>query len=591
MTENPAETSPPGNWHSPVRGDAGLALSQGKPSSAVSPIAFRERESPGESAVSEFDEGLSVRFEELQLYIDWQPADQALLRRMHPLLQLDFPAIVEDFYQEISRHQQTRLVLGDNPEVPDILRRTLRSWLDELFTGGHDREYVRARWRVGRRHVEIGLPQVFTSAALARLRQRLVESIDRRCVSAERGDLHRALHRVIDLDHMIIQEAYRHEWVRRQAELERRQLQIEERKTRQALAAVLKAAPCLIVLVDSSGIILEFSPSAETLTGYQASEVVGRDWFEVFIPEPQAASRVRQELARALTDPLSTGYMNPIWIRDGSERLFIWNTCPLMSETGETLLLALGQDITPLRDAQQRALQTERLAAIGEMITGLAHESRNALQRSQACLEMLAMEVQDRPAALDLVARIQNAQDALHALYEEVRDYAAPIRLRTDLVNLRRLVEDTWENLAVERQRHPASLRIGAVEGIPRCRVDPLALERVFRNVLENSLTCGASPVRIEVELTTATLDDRPAYRVTFSDNGPGMSAETRARVFEPFYTTKTKGTGLGMAISRRLVEAHGGLIEVGDSSGPGAKIVITLPVDRQPGELPCTQV
>jgi signal transduction histidine kinase len=86
--------------------------------------------------------------------------------------------------------------------------------------------------------------------------------------------------------------------------------------------------------------------------------------------------------------------------------------------------------------------------------------------------------------------------------------------------------------------------------------------------------------VRIEVELTSATFHDRPAYRMIFSDNGPGMSAETRSRVFEPFYTTKTKGTGLGMAISRRLVEAHGGRIEVGESSAPGTKIVITLPVE-----------
>jgi signal transduction histidine kinase len=225
------------------------------------------------------------------------------------------------------------------------------------------------------------------------------------------------------------------------------------------------------------------------------------------------------------------------------------------------------------------------------MITGLAHETRNALQRSQACLEMLGIEVRDQPAAMDLVARIQNAQDALHALYEEVRDYAAPIRLKTASVNLRRLVEDTWEHLAVERQKHPATLRIGAFEGIPRCQADALALERVFRNVLENSLTCGAVPVRIDVELSIATLHDRPAYRVTFQDNGPGLSAETRARVFEPFYTTKTKGTGLGMAISRRLVEAHGGRIEVGESSGPGAEIVITLPVAKPPGEMSCSQV
>jgi PAS domain S-box-containing protein len=534
---------------------------------------------------------LESLFQELQRYVGWQPSDQAALRRVHPVLQGDFPAIVEDFYEEISRHQTTRKVLGDSPLRPEILRRALRNWLDELFTAGHDVAHVRARWRVGRRHVEIGLPQAYTSAALSRLRLKLAESIDRRCDPTETAELHRALHRVIDLDHLIIQEAYRQESVNRQAELERQHRQVEEQKTRQALEAVLRAAPCLIVIVDSAGVILEFSPFAETLTGYAATEVVGRDWFEVFIPEPTAASRVRQELARALATPFSTGYTNPIRVRDGSERLFVWNTCSMMNEQGESVVLAVGQDITPLREAQQRALQTERLAAIGEMITGLAHESRNALQRSQACLEMLGIEVRDQPAAMDLVARIQNAQDALHALYEEVRDYAAPIRLKTASVNLRRLVEDTWEHLAVERQKHPATLRIGAFEGIPRCQADALALERVFRNVLENSLTCGAVPVRIDVELSIATLHDRPAYRVTFQDNGPGLSAETRARVFEPFYTTKTKGTGLGMAISRRLVEAHGGRIEVGESSGPGAEIVITLPVAKPPGEMSCSQV
>lgn len=540
------------------------------------------------ASTQDFDRELDLLFGELQRYVGWHPSDQAALRRVHPLLRTDFPEIVEDFYQEISRHQAPRQVLGDSPQRLEILRRTLLTWLDDLFLGQHDETFLRARWRVGRRHVEIGLPQVYTSAALSRLRQRLVESIDRHCEPAETVTLRQALHRVMDLDHLVIQEAYRHEWDRRQSAFERQQRQVERQKTREALDAVLKAAPCLIVIVDSAGIILEFSPFAENLTGYAARDVVGRDWFEVFIPEPQTASRVREELARALATPFSTGYTNPIWVRDGSERLFVWNTCSLVNPAGETVVLAVGQDITPLREAQQRALQTERLAAIGEMITGLAHESRNALQRSQACLEMLAMEVHDRPAALALVARIQNAQDALHALYEEVRDYAAPIRLKASPVNLRRLVEDTWDNLAVERQKHDSTLRIGAVEGIPRCHVDPLAIERVFRNVLENSLTCGAVPVRINVELNPTTWDERPAYRVTFRDNGPGISAETRSRVFEPFFTTKTKGTGLGMAISRRLVEAHGGRIEVGESSGPGAEIVITLPVDGPPGETAC---
>src|SRR5436190_6954528 len=124
-----------------------------------------------------------------------------------------------------------------------------------------------------------------------------------------------------------------------------------------------------------------------------------------------------------------------------------------------------------LKQAQDRLLQSERLAAIGQMMTGLAHESRNALQRSQACLEMLSLEVQDRPAALDFVARIQKAQDHLHLLYEEVRDYAAPIRLRYEDHNLRTLLEQTWEHLASDRAGRNARLEFAEQDEWCACRV------------------------------------------------------------------------------------------------------------------------
>ncbi len=93
-------------------------------------------------------------------------------------------------------------------------------------------------------------------------------------------------------------------------------------------------------------------------------------------------------------------------------------------------MLAIGHDLTALEEAQQRALQAERLAAIGEMVAGLSHESRNALHRSQVCLEMLTFEVEDRPEALQLIARLQAAQDDLYRVFEDVRTYAAPIALR-----------------------------------------------------------------------------------------------------------------------------------------------------------------
>ena len=85
-------------------------------------------------------------------------------------------------------------------------------------------------------------------------------------------------------------------------------------------------------------------------------------------------------------------------------------------------------------------------------------------------------------------------------------------------------------------------------------------------------------PARVEIACTAAELDGNPAIRVAVRDNGPGLGPEPRRRIFEPFFTTKTRGTGLGMAITRRIVEAHGGRIAVGEGGGPGAEIIVTLP-------------
>jgi len=254
---------------------------------------------------------------------------------------------------------------------------------------------------------------------------------------------------------------------------------------------------------------------------------------------------------------------------------------PINAEAIRASLLRLAQRqqlARELKQAQERALQAERLAAIGQMVAGLAHESGNALARSQACLEMLGWEVSDRPAALDLIARIQKAQDHLQQLYEEVRNYAAPLKLDREIWDLSSIWRQAWENLALKRRDKETALReeTGGVD--LRCSVDQFSVEQVFRNIFENSLAACGDPVAIAVLVTAASLGTRPALRLAVRDNGPGLTPEQRRRIFEPFFTTKTKGTGLGMAITKRIIEAHGGQIEVGLSDSQGAEIVITLP-------------
>ena len=111
-----------------------------------------------------------------------------------------------------------------------------------------------------------------------------------------------------------------------------------------------------------------------------------------------------------------------------------------------------------------------------------------------------------------------------------------------------------------------------------RCLADPFRLEQIFRNILDNSLAACSPPAVIEIRAETAEFDGQPALRIAVRDNGPGIGPEQRPKVFDPFYTTKVKGTGLGMAIARRIVEAHGGRIGIGDGDGPGATFLITLP-------------
>ena len=243
----------------------------------------------------------------------------------------------------------------------------------------------------------------------------------------------------------------------------------------------------------------------------------------------------------------------------------------------------------------EQALQNERLAGIGQMMTGLAHESGNALARSQSCLEMLAWEVEDRPEALDLIARIQKAQDHLKHLYEEVRGYAAPLKLERDVWELSAIWRQAWGNLALQRQGRDATLQ-EAIGGVDlHCAVDQFRLEQVFRNVLENALAACNDPVRIQVQCAATEIAGRPALLVAVRDNGPGLNAEQQQRIFEPFFTTKTKGTGLGMAIAKRIVDAHGGQISVGpepqsseksdppapDTKPGGAEIRIVLPREK----------
>lgn len=359
--------------------------------------------------------------------------------------------------------------------------------------------------------------------------------------------------------------------------MEHRRLIREKAQSDAAFRSLVEAAPSATIILRFDGSILYLSPFAEKLTGYSTGELEGRDFTEVFASGPADVYWARW-IIRGPHSPSLRGVRDTVRCKDGTLRSIEWNTERLENFRGQPALLVVGHDLTDIDEAQRKALQAERLAAIGQMMAGLTHESRNALQRSKACLEMLELEVEGQPSALELVQRIERAQEHLQQLYEEVRDYAAPIVLNREACDLQAVWRECWSDLGQAHEPKRIQLRESVDAGGAACSADRFRLSQVFRNIFENAIAVMPQDGEVSVRCCAAQLGGRPAVRLSFLDNGPGLTDEQRVHIFDPFFTTKTKGTGLGMAIAKRVIQSHGGLIEVSDRRGPGAEIIVTLP-------------
>ena len=507
------------------------------------------------------------RFNEAQRYIGWQKDDPKRLRYAGELVETSISKLIDDFYEEIQRHPDASKVITGGMQQVAHLKATLRSWLRDLFVIEPDSEYVMRRWKVGWRHVEIGLMQIYVNAAMARLRGGIIREIysNWKLDLAEFYETCAAVNRALDLDLAIIQDAY----------------EAEKRLRSEAVFRnLIESAPCAILILRDDFSIAYANPFTEKVSGFSGPQLIACNVFDRLFSTEDRTS-IREYFMQAAVNGCDRELEFPVKCNDSTQRRLVWNARKLAEFDGSPAILAVGHDITELQEAQDRVLQAERLAAIGQTVTGLAHESRNAFQRMQACLEMLSLEVETQPEALELVDRIQRAQDHLHHLYEEVRNYAAPIRLSLQTCDMSHLVRDIWEQLEVTRQPKQIQLSVDSELKNPVCRIDQFAIGQVVRNILENAIAASPNEALIQVAISSQFASDNGSLLIAFRDQGNGITPQALSKVFAPFFTTKTKGTGLGMAIAKRIVDAHGGQLTAANPPEGGAEFLLTLPLAK----------
>lgn len=354
-------------------------------------------------------------------------------------------------------------------------------------------------------------------------------------------------------------------------ELDRQRTVAKLASSESRYSALFESAIDGYLILNGEWQVIEANPAACSLLKYDRGESLGRHLMDLVDDRSQKQRLFDSESKR-----------NQLL---GECRLFRNDGIPIDAEyrlvTNFTPGFQLFSfcDVTDRKKAEERARQSERLAAIGETMAALTHESRNALQRSFASLELLELEIEDRPRATELVKRTKHAQEQLRQLYEEVRQWAAPLSPSRAACNLKAVWREAWGQVTQVHSSGRQALR-EQIECEPTCRIDRSLLHYVFRNIFENAVEVTPDEGSVWVLSSKASSNGNATLRVAIRDDGPGLTPEQQARIFEPFFTTKTKGTGLGMALCQRIVHAHDGAISA--TSPGGAEIEIILPLSEE---------
>jgi signal transduction histidine kinase len=237
-----------------------------------------------------------------------------------------------------------------------------------------------------------------------------------------------------------------------------------------------------------------------------------------------------------------------------------------------------------LERAQVEARRSERLAALGQLSAGLAHEIRNPLGVIKGSAETLNRKLEkSNPLASELAGYISSEVNRASALVTRFLDFARPLRTETRPLQLTLLLDQALDSVAGQWQGGTIAVRREYQEGLPLVPLDENLCEQVFVNLVQNAYEAmGSEGGALGVQVSAVRRNGRKGVEVRLKDTGPGIPAELREQVFNPFVTTKKTGVGLGLSIVSKIVDEHRGTIRLENADGNGACFVIFFPAEEE---------
>lgn len=339
-----------------------------------------------------------------------------------------------------------------------------------------------------------------------------------------------------------------------------------------------------LVTTDLLGHIITFNRAAEEITGYRTTDVRGNKIFMIFGDiEKQIEAGLESIRTRTRLPRFDIGCRTA----DGREIHLGFSVAPLVDEADNSRGYVLTfQDLTEVMELEREVRRQERLAALGKMAAGLAHEIRNPLASMRGSVQVLASELSFSEDQSQLMQIVLRESDRLNRIVSDFLTYARPPKIERSVIEISSLLSETIALLRNSPELRPDHLISEEYPAEPLLyQGDPNQMRQIFWNLARNAIQAMPQGGELRVSLGAKLNRD---VTIAFSDTGDGMSREQKDRLFEPF-NSSTGGTGLGMAIVYQLVRDHNGNVLVESEAGKGTRIAIRLPasglVAHQPAE------
>jgi PAS domain S-box-containing protein len=348
-------------------------------------------------------------------------------------------------------------------------------------------------------------------------------------------------------------------------------LQASERKFR----AILDTASDAILSVDKDEKILVYNNAAQAMFGYSAREAIGKPFDVLFKRERVGDYRELLNLIRKGVSRRQGKRLALTGIRKDGEKFPIEMGISCFETRGVPTYTVIIRDVTVEKQLEKKLLQSERLAAVGQAVAHVAHEIKNPLMIIGGFSQQLSKNLPDAKSRqkiemiLDEVERLEN-------LVRNVGDLSKEYRLVKRPADINGVIRDVLNLMSESPFSEKYTFKETLAEDLGEIPCDPDRLRQVLMNLISNAMQ--AMEEGGVISISTERLSESVLVRIT--DQGIGMREDQLLRIFEPFYTTREKGAGLGLAISYKIVQAHGGEISALSSPGRGTSFVITLPAD-----------